>query len=69
MSFWCRGDSNKIVLTIDPLWLNLCVGKWQIAVSSTVFIQKTEEVPQVFQPLLLTSNIVSSQYSNKYIYI
>lgn len=63
-SFWIRGDSSKITLSLDPLWLNLSSGKWQIAIASTVFIQKTQDPPQYIPPLLLTSNIVSSQYSN-----
>ena len=62
VSFWCRGDSSKITLNIDPLWLNLNTGKWQIAVASTVFIKKINDAPMYIPPLLLTSNIVASQY-------
>ena len=62
-SFWIRADSNQIPLSLDPLWLNLSVGKWQLAVSSTVFIQKSNEQPEYILPLLLTSNVVESQYS------
>ena len=63
-SFWIRGDSSKITLILDPLWLNLSAGKWQIAIASIVFIQKSQDPPQYIPPLLLTSNIVSAQYSN-----
>ena len=61
-SFWCRGDSSKITLNLDPSWINLSAGKWQIAIASSVFIQKTQDQPQYIPPLLLTSNIVQSQY-------